>query len=1128
METTETNFEHSFQSVTTPRRLRFKRRAYHSGSLQWAFCLTFLATCSSILSTVSAAFINFENCLSRGVTQSHPLLLQFIPTNVSVHLNTTATTPSLNFTIYGNVSGQTTDEPYRGASDPRWLDANDTFGKIIDSSGGKRATLFSRFNVLSYRAYNAPPSAFCENVLNEPCPLRPAFNVSGSDLSAVPGFTVSLPLYSTYAFATLAGTISIQAAGSGDTVACVSANVTPDLGNTIASVLTYLPAAILILVAIATVSAAIFSPWGTSNIFRWTSNYGRDEDLLRLVTPGFGDCLQYIQFIVLSGSLSLNYPGFYQPVVSQAAWSMLAFNNSFVSHGDGYQSLEDGMYNVNGTHGLTRLRQYVGQTRDDDLWAGFAVYLLGISLAVVILSQLGFLLRWGARAVSRVQDGDLRSMNVPFTFGNLIRISFNYFLLPIVALSLYQLVIAPDSKAAVVATATIMLIAIFGAAVWIFRLIFTTRPRAHLFDDLPTLLLYGPLYNTYSDDAAPFAFIPVLLTLIRGVTIGAVQPSGIAQLVVLAICEVILMLTLHAFRPFQAPTSMNAYHTFFAVVRLVAVLLSVSFVPSLEVSEAIKGWIGYVVLLLHAIVLIFGFFLNALQTIIEVVARLLGAGGEARGGLATVFGKRQLSKRGRHRRNQRSSMSSQAAMLTAERDIKSPGTDGRTRSLSASSAILLGGRASSGFDQFSQGGDYGTPRRVSPGGTASPLPSAMSGSISARTSRRPTMGSIPGETSDTFYRTPRMRRPTIEMITGGDPDGESWAHGEQHNLSSRDGEEYTGTGDLADAGEGSSTRDGVAPAYLRVQREDSDVNPPEGLRTTDYAVRESDFYYGVSRGPALSSQPTRRLKTGPADPTGPVASATGWIKGFFGTKRRDKGKGFEVVRSTRAPPEMTPLEEVISPGEREPYRDEPEAASRVREGGTDTSYSGDVEQNALPVIRVPASAPALAPIEGIGGLDLPSKWGSQVSSRFPGDRGAFEVGIPKIPRRSSKRNSFADAAMITDTVDLRPTASQATIPIHLPFRSDDLSPSPERGPSNASSYGGVGQEYTGQPVSPIEGDISTTVLPSSDRPVSTGYVQHHVASDNIRPGIYRLSSGTQAELVDYTAGRDLSPDHTRG
>ena len=120
---------------------------------------------------------------------------------------------------------------------------------------------------------------------------------------------------------------------------------------------------------------------GSSDIFRWSSNYGRDEDLLRLVTPGFGDCLQYIQFATLMGSLSLQFPGFFQPAISQTAWSLLLFNESFVSHGNGTQSLQDGIYVTNGTYGITAMRKLIGMTDSEDVWACMAIFLAVIVLA---------------------------------------------------------------------------------------------------------------------------------------------------------------------------------------------------------------------------------------------------------------------------------------------------------------------------------------------------------------------------------------------------------------------------------------------------------------------------------------------------------------------------------------------------------------------------------------------------------------------------------------------------------------------------------------------------------------------------------------------------------------------------
>lgn len=463
-------------------------------------------------------------------------------------------------------------------------------------------------------------------------------------LSQLPAYSVAPDLYSSYAFTSISATSRIISGDPSKSIlACVTATVTPDLGRIISSCVRYLPLVVLIMVGFATALAGMYSPMGSTDIFRWTSNYGRDADLLRLVTPGFGDCLHYIQFIVLTGSLSLSYPGFYQPVVSHVSWSALMFNESFVSHGNGTTSLVDGIYMYSGSYGLNRTSQLVGMAAEKDIWAGMVIWLLAILAATIVIIQIGFLCRWGYRHISHTTEEDLRAKNMPFTIGNAIRLVFNYFLLPIVALSMFQLVVATRSPASTVGFAAVLIVALIGFAARLLWLVASTRPRSYLFDDLPTVLLYGPLYNTYSDNAATFALVPVMLTFVRGVAIGAVQPSGTAQLVLLAICEVILILTLNAFRPFSSPTSMNLYHTFFAVVRLLTILLSVAFVPSLGVTEGTRGWIGYVILLMHAIVLVFGFFLNAIQTIIEVAARLAGAGGEdgaqggaARGGLAKV------------------------------------------------------------------------------------------------------------------------------------------------------------------------------------------------------------------------------------------------------------------------------------------------------------------------------------------------------------------------------------------------------------------------------------------------------------------------------------------------------------
>lgn len=867
---------------------------------------------AALISLTRGAFVQFEDCLPDSFINSSPKQLQFVP--LFVEASFLGPNHTLNFTVYGNVSGQQFQGTYPAPSSPEWSNNSVDFGKIVNVTDGKIATLTADYEVVTFTAASNPGEPFCDALTQGDCPLGPIFYKNARDPADLHAFFLTHNFGSSYAFSTISTTVHIISSDASATnIGCISAQITPDLGSSISGLLTWLPAVILIIKAIATLMAAIWSPWGSSDIFRWSSNFGRDEDLLRLVTPGFGDCLQYIQWVVLTGSLTLQYPGFFRPAVSQPSWSVLLFNESYVSGGSGYQALQDGLYNYNATYGLTRMSQVIGMEKGQDIWACMAIWLLVIAGVLVLLCQLGFFGRWIYRVFTNTTEEDLRQKNLPFTLGNLIRLLFNYFILPIVALSMFQLVVAGRSPTSVVVCAAILLVIMILSAGWTLRVIFATKPRTLLFDDMPTVLLYGPLYNTYSDSAAPFALIPVFITFMRGVAIGAVQPSGIAQIIVLAICEVILILTLNGFKPFQGQTSMNLYHTVFAGVRLICIMLMISFVPSLGVTEAPKGWIGYVILLLHACVLVFGFFLNAAATIIEVTIRAMGAGGSSQSGVVrgSILNWRMLKKRqDRQDAGDRNSMMSSAAMLrrTSQGDAMSQTFGGRSRSVSASSAQLL--NRMSGFENFSNPGES----------TASPEPGSDGAYGYAA---KP---AIFGKADvDNYYRPPRARKSTLDELNPGT---------KTRKVSGADVPYTDAPGHAREASYDSNAGHGSPPpVHIRDRQESTD----ETGNRTDYAVREVDQYY---RGPALNEQATRKLKTGPADPTGPASTAQSWFQRMmFGVqgKKKDQSKGFEVVRSARMPPRQDdgPADEGVemqtAPVMRdasyddEPYKDLPES-----------------------------------------------------------------------------------------------------------------------------------------------------------------------------------------------------------
>lgn len=549
---------------------------------------------------------------------------------------------------------------------------------------------------------------------------------------------------------------------------------------------------------------------------------------------------------------------------------------------------------------------------------------------------------------------------------------------------------------------------------------------------------------------------------------------------------------------------------------------------------------------------------------------------------------RQLSRRNPRRSGRaRQSINSDAAMLAQESDQKSlQWNGGRSRSMSGSSAILLNrqgtseNRTSVGLDSISAGVAGDTP--ISGGASAfSYLPGG-----SQAAGHGATAGGIVNlrnaETADPYYRPPRQRRTTMDANsplgrTRGSWGSADWANKRwSHHSPDLEGSPQPTEGPSA------SGRGTPLPAHLGGARDrsDSDVEEPRQSKT-DYATREVDFYYGV-RGPALSNQPTRRLKTGPADPTGPVISASGWIKSLFGGKTKEKGKGFEVVRSSRAPPmgRQTPSGAII-PTEEARYSDEPGVNQPERSRDLALSDQGDAigaGTRHLPDEESPVSSedeegdqrsmsdedwppnresqisqfpPTLPTIETQGGIELPSRIASKASSK-PTRESTRRSTKPNIPRKSSRRDSSTDlekfGARLSTVVPSPPTTPQNSTHTRLqppedskriPFYSHHAT-SPSQGTrlsaggdSMNSSMFSPGIQETDENEYTQHARHSSGVLGSLapgfqqlDRPTSMGYVQQHRASDNIHTANSDGPSmlGSSAELVEDPDRRSVSPD----
>ena len=511
---------------------------------------------------------------------------------------------------------------------------------------------------------------------------------------------------------------------------------------------------------------------------------------------------------------------------------------------------------------------------------------------------------------------------------------------------------------------------------------------------------------------------------------------------------------------------------------------------------------------------------------------------------------RQLSRRvARSDQVPRHSVNSEATMLPSELDRQSAQIDGdRARSFSGSSALLLNrqGGSERGFDG---GSSYGMGHSRGSGSvpytpttpvmcTFPHVPIQGQYSAGIESPNGGLIGLKHAETADPYYRPPRQRRATLDGFSGVPRYGSGdWTKGK--STTNPDGEEHDPVG-------GPSVSGGATPipAYLGSHRDDSDYDGEIRNPRTDYAVREVDFYYR----PALPNSGTRKLKTGPADPTGPVSSATEWFRGLFGGKSKEKGKGFEVVRSARAPPQGP-----MHPGEGdtflEPYRDDPltiTSDDRGRGGFSNRrrgQSASDHEQNNGPTNR----GLKLPPLPNIGvgeAIELPSRVGSKSNSYAPT---AIRIRPPTIPRKSSRRQS------VIESLEHGPE-NNSTQPPEIVLSSSGYDSAEARTPDPPLQYLQMASSHPsrlpfGSKSSSIRSDNVSTVSTTSsannviddenpkrhqqhrtrqnsafgsfgsgtrnDLPSNMGYVQQHRASDSIHgPSPEEPTfGGTAAEVI---------------
>ncbi|OHF03552.1 integral membrane protein [Colletotrichum orchidophilum] len=392
-------------------------------------------------------------------------------------------------------------------------------------------------------------------------------------------------------------------------ISCRKANITPALSSTVTSIVTYSTWAVFVFILFVGILRSAHS---TPIILHDVDDEERRS--IGMVLPNVGDCLQYLQFIFLTGGLSLRYPGFYQPVVSHLNLFSL-FVNGPITHGVVYDRVEDGIYVMNGTYGgtfgLELMTQIAGAPMTMDTWLNMVVLMFIIAAGVALVLEVFWFIK---RACDSDSEFPRSAGGMRDTCSRVLHGMLSYFMFPLAALSFYQLDNASTLPAYHTSMAVALIVAMMAAFIWLIRQI-PTRSLGILVFDSTKRYQQLPAPDDFRRRDGTFIFVLFALAFVRGVAVGGLQISGPAQLAVLGACELVLLASIAGFQ---------AYSTFSigsiaAATRLCSLIFLIAFLPGLATTNGVKSVIGYLLLAVHGGMLLLGFFIPSVCKLSRLV-----------------------------------------------------------------------------------------------------------------------------------------------------------------------------------------------------------------------------------------------------------------------------------------------------------------------------------------------------------------------------------------------------------------------------------------------------------------------------------------------------------------------------
>ncbi|KAF9949531.1 hypothetical protein BGZ72_008704 [Mortierella alpina] len=248
-----------------------------------------------------------------------------------------------------------------------------------------------------------------------------------------------------------------------------------------------------------------------------------------------------------------------------------------------------------------------------DLFLGTLINAALAAVGTLVLSAMLLVMAW-IKAKETHQKGKTLQHAFNFVAGNLIRL-WSLLYTPLALTAMYQLTISGGVALTTGAAASLLILSV-GATIFFTWRVLRASSELLLFDDLGTLLKYGTLYNTLSQEGTLFFLVTLLARFLWGLAVTMLSSFGVAQVAVLLVVEFGYMLVIAIKWPFSQSGD-NKFHLFLSILRIVITGCSIAYIHSLEASPELRQLFAYIQMALHLAVFIVIFALS-LWNLIQV------------------------------------------------------------------------------------------------------------------------------------------------------------------------------------------------------------------------------------------------------------------------------------------------------------------------------------------------------------------------------------------------------------------------------------------------------------------------------------------------------------------------------